>query len=36
MEHNNAKHEIIVPQDGFPFKMFRFEGGGGEALVCDE
>lgn len=29
MEHNNAKHEIIVPQDGFPFKMFRFEGGRG-------
>lgn len=23
MEHNNAKHEIIVPQDGFPFKTLR-------------
>ena len=26
---NQFQHEVIIPNDGFPFKMFLFEGAGG-------
>ena len=25
----NFSHELVVPEEGLPFKLFPFEGGGG-------
>ena len=32
MAHNESQHEIIVPDTGFPFKLFAFEGMNGKYI----